>query len=66
MSNKIYASEVMSHPIVALKSTENVGHIVELLRLTTYNGFPVVDPPASDQVSNPIQPLSPLSYIFHI
>lgn len=49
--NNIYASEVMSHPVVTLKSVENVGHIVELLKLTTYNGFPVVDPPLSDQVS---------------
>ncbi|CAH0563902.1 unnamed protein product [Brassicogethes aeneus] len=47
--NNIYASEVMSHPAVTLKSVENVGHIVELLRLTTYNGFPVVDPPTTDQ-----------------
>ncbi|KAI4456755.1 chloride channel protein clc family member [Holotrichia oblita] len=48
MANNIYASEVMSHPVVTLKSVENVGHIVELLKLTTYNGFPVVDPPMSD------------------
>lgn len=45
----IYASEVMSHPVVTLKCVENVGHIVELLKLTTYNGFPVVDPPLTDQ-----------------
>ncbi|GJQ72142.1 hypothetical protein Trydic_g3236 [Trypoxylus dichotomus] len=48
MANKIYASEVMSHPVITLKTVENVGHIVELLKVTTYNGFPVVDPPASD------------------
>ncbi|KAL3272452.1 hypothetical protein HHI36_013932 [Cryptolaemus montrouzieri] len=47
--HNIYASEVMSHPVVTLKCVENVGHIVELLRLTTYNGFPIVDPPISDQ-----------------
>lgn len=50
MVSNIYASEVMSHPVVTLKSVENVGHIVELLKLTTYNGFPVVDPPLTDQV----------------
>lgn len=50
--HNIYASEVMSHPVVTLKCVENVGHIVELLKLTTYNGFPVVDPPLSDQVGN--------------
>ncbi|KAK4874937.1 hypothetical protein RN001_014297 [Aquatica leii] len=43
--HNIYASEVMSHPVVTLKTVDNVGHIVELLRVTTYNGFPVVDPP---------------------
>lgn len=50
--HNIYASEVMSHPVVTLKSVENVGHIVELLKLTSYNGFPVVDPPSTDLVSN--------------
>ncbi|XP_044253357.1 H(+)/Cl(-) exchange transporter 7 [Tribolium madens] len=47
--HNIYASEVMSHPVVTLKCVENVGHIVELLKLTSYNGFPVVDPPLTDQ-----------------
>uniref|UniRef100_A0A6P7FEH3 Chloride channel protein n=1 Tax=Diabrotica virgifera virgifera TaxID=50390 RepID=A0A6P7FEH3_DIAVI len=47
--HNIYASEVMSHPVVTLKCVENVGHVVELLKLTTYNGFPVVDPPLTDQ-----------------
>lgn len=50
LSNNIYASEIMSHPIVSLKTVENVGHIVELLKCVTFNGFPVVDPPSSDQV----------------
>lgn len=40
----------MSHPVVALKTVENVGHIVELLKCVTFNAFPVVDPPSSDQV----------------
>ncbi|RZC41881.1 H(+)/Cl(-) exchange transporter 7 [Asbolus verrucosus] len=47
--HNIYASEVMSHPVVTLKCVENVGHIVELLKLASYNGFPVVDPPLTDQ-----------------
>lgn len=50
LSNNIYATEIMSHPVVALKTVENVGHIVELLKCVTFNGFPVVDPPSSDQV----------------
>ncbi|XP_043281524.1 H(+)/Cl(-) exchange transporter 7 [Venturia canescens] len=48
LSNNIYASEIMSHPVVTLKTTENVGHILELLRCVTFNGFPVVDPPSAD------------------
>lgn len=51
LSNNIYASEIMSHPVVTLKTVENVGHIVELLKCVTFNGFPVVDPPSSDQVT---------------
>lgn len=54
LSNNIYASEIMSHPIVTLKTVENVGHIIELLKCVTFNGFPVVDPPSSDEVMNPI------------
>lgn len=49
LSNNIYASEIMSHPVVTLKTVENVGHIVELLKCVSFNGFPVVDPPTSDQ-----------------
>lgn len=51
LSNNIYASEIMNHPVVTLKTVENVGHIVELLKCVTFNGFPVVDPPSSDQVT---------------
>ena len=50
LSNNIYTSEIMSHPVVTLKLTENVGHIIELLKLVSFNGFPVVDPPTADQV----------------
>ncbi|XP_060522651.1 H(+)/Cl(-) exchange transporter 7 [Cylas formicarius] len=49
LARNIYASEVMSHPVVTLKCVENVGHIAELMKLTSYNGFPVVDPPLSDE-----------------
>ncbi|XP_066597551.1 H(+)/Cl(-) exchange transporter 7 [Prorops nasuta] len=49
LSNNIYASEIMSHPVVTLKTVENVGHIVELLKCVTFNGFPIVDPPSSDE-----------------
>lgn len=60
----------MSHPVVTLKCVENVGHVIELLKLTTYNGFPVVDPPLSDQVGKntirvplPMKPLIRFSVI---
>ncbi|XP_057341754.1 H(+)/Cl(-) exchange transporter 7 [Microplitis mediator] len=49
LSNNIYVSEIMSHPVVTLKTTENVGHIVALLKCVKFNGFPVVDPPSGDQ-----------------
>lgn len=50
LSNNIYASEIMSHPVVTLRTIENVGHIIELLKCVTFNGFPIVDPPSSDEV----------------
>lgn len=50
LSSNIYASEIMSHPVVSLRTTENVGHIAELLKCVSFNGFPVVDPPAADRV----------------
>jgi hypothetical protein len=51
LTHNIYASEVMSHPVFTLRTVENVGHIVELLKVVSYNGFPVVDPPLADDVS---------------
>ncbi|XP_042209017.1 H(+)/Cl(-) exchange transporter 7-like isoform X2 [Homarus americanus] len=51
LSNNIYASEVMNRPVVTLKSVERVGHIVNILKANTYNGFPVVDSiPTSENV----------------
>lgn len=43
LSSNIYASEVMSAPVVAFKTTERVGTIVDALLKTSHNGFPVVD-----------------------
>ncbi|XP_063534081.1 H(+)/Cl(-) exchange transporter 7 [Cydia strobilella] len=48
LAHNIYASEVMAHPVFTLRTIENVGHVVELLKLVSYNGFPVVDPPLAD------------------
>ena len=44
----------MSHPVFTLRTVENVGHIVEILRIVSYNGFPVVDPPLADDVSTAV------------
>ncbi|CAK1547079.1 unnamed protein product [Leptosia nina] len=49
LAHNIYASEVMSHPVFTLRTVENVGHIVEMLKVVSYNGFPVVDPPLADE-----------------
>lgn len=43
MSCNIYASEVMSTPVIAFRSTEKVGVIVDALINESHNGFPVVD-----------------------
>ncbi|CAH2106555.1 unnamed protein product [Euphydryas editha] len=53
LAHNVYASEVMSHPVFTLRAVENVGHIVEVLRLVSYNGFPVVDPPHVDDTEVP-------------
>jgi len=45
LSATTYASEVMSHPVVTLSPNERVGNIVDILKSTTHNGFPVVDSP---------------------
>ena len=44
LSATTYASEVMSHPVVTLSTIERVGHVVDILKSTEHNGFPVVDP----------------------
>jgi len=43
LSATTYASEVMSHPVVTLNPIETVGRLVDHLKSTTHNGFPVVD-----------------------
>ncbi|KAG7302799.1 hypothetical protein JYU34_012776 [Plutella xylostella] len=48
LTHNIYASQVMSHPVFTLRTVENVAHILEVLRMVSYNGFPVVDPPLTD------------------
>jgi len=45
LSATTYASEVMSYPVVTLSPIQKVGDIVEILKCTTHNGFPIVDFP---------------------
>ncbi|KAK9511537.1 hypothetical protein O3M35_000173 [Rhynocoris fuscipes] len=43
LSSTLYASEVMSYPVLAFSPVETVRNIVEALTNQTYNGFPVVE-----------------------
>ncbi|XP_015782821.1 H(+)/Cl(-) exchange transporter 7 [Tetranychus urticae] len=43
LSTTVYASEIMSAPVVALRSVEKVDRIIQVLENETHNGFPVVD-----------------------
>jgi len=42
LSATTYASEVMSNPVVTLKTMENIGNIMDILKKTHHNGYPVV------------------------
>lgn len=42
LSSNISARKVMSHPVTVLRTKEKVGHIVEILKKESHNGFPVV------------------------
>lgn len=52
LSATIYASQVMSYPVVTLSPTETVGNIVDILKSTTHNGFPIVDPRSEEAHSS--------------
>lgn len=39
----IYASEIMSYPVIAFRGVEKVSKIIEILKTKCHNGFPVVD-----------------------
>ncbi|XP_064629427.1 H(+)/Cl(-) exchange transporter 7-like isoform X2 [Lineus longissimus] len=43
ISSNISAKEVMSHPVTTLRTVENVGRIVDILKTEHCHGFPVVE-----------------------
>ncbi|XP_077991009.1 H(+)/Cl(-) exchange transporter 7-like [Glandiceps talaboti] len=49
MSAKIFAREVMTAPVITLRTTEKVGDIVDLLIREIHNGFPVVENYSADE-----------------
>lgn len=65
-SYSIYASDVMSPKVIALQSTETVANLIEILKSTSHNGFPVVDldddddySTLSEQNQDPGEPIGP-------
>ncbi|KAL5982842.1 hypothetical protein ACLOJK_016919 [Asimina triloba] len=48
--NNLVARDVVSSPLVSFSGVEKVGSIVQALRVTGHNGFPVVDEPPLAQL----------------
>eukprot|EP00761_Pharyngomonas_kirbyi_P012339 gb/GECH01012366.1/.p1 GENE.gb/GECH01012366.1/~~gb/GECH01012366.1/.p1 ORF type:complete len:763 (+),score=121.47 gb/GECH01012366.1/:1-2289(+) len=42
VAKKLSCEEIMSQPILSLSATEEVSNVIEMLRTTNHNGFPVV------------------------
>jgi len=43
LSSNIYASNIMTQPVVTFKTKETVGNIIKTLKTNSHNGFPVVE-----------------------
>lgn len=43
MTKQLNAQHIMTHPVVVLREVETVERIVDILKTTKHNGFPVVD-----------------------
>lgn len=66
LSHDIYASEIMSHPVVVLRTTERVARIVQILTAETHNGFPVVDPGHESQVTSTLLEDTVVKFYFSV
>ncbi|KAF4520380.1 hypothetical protein B566_EDAN012885 [Ephemera danica] len=54
LSHNIYASELMSHPVITLRSVESVATVVDILKSQSHSGFPIVDVTEQGESSNTI------------
>ena len=53
---RLRASDIMTEHVVTLKEVESVQHVVDVLRNTTHNGFPIVKvPQASRHVESSLE-----------
>lgn len=50
-SHTIYASDIMEPNVKVLQTTETVSNLINILKSTTHNGFPVVDIDSFDRAS---------------
>ncbi|XP_028406766.1 H(+)/Cl(-) exchange transporter 7-like [Dendronephthya gigantea] len=51
MVEGLNARNIMNKPVCCMNLVENVGRVIELLKTTTHNGFPVVDPLPENEMS---------------
>jgi len=51
LSATTYASGIMSYPVVVLSTQQKVGEVMEILKSTSHNGFPVVDNPMTSSIT---------------
>ncbi|KAL1453456.1 hypothetical protein WDU94_007594, partial [Cyamophila willieti] len=50
LSSNITARIVKSHPVICLRPVETVGNIMDVLKATSHNGFPIVEVVGEEQV----------------
>lgn len=57
-SYSIYASDVMSHDVKVLRTTETVANLINILQSCPHNGFPVIDLPDEESKSHDTRQVS--------